>query len=1138
MPKGKIATRESSNIWKLLSAKDLISVSQGLELARLLPEEVGTLLEGLSINERTGEILRNARFEGTKNNQKRLDAILLTLMSLALPESTGAKVREKVKNISWSVDFVPLIDGFEALQTLELVLSELDYGEEALKVQFDGQPMMGNFPSLKKIAITAEGYNQRKKQLNSIAGFSAPLLESACFLRLDLTSIDELSTSKFLKFVDLTDNPALLNIDALKHSSSSLEVVLLKGCKTLRSLKPLSGAQKLQKLSLDNCEGIDSLKPLQESFGLNHVGLSGMSSLISFEGLSASKIDVCDEWKGYSDKEIKLFNLNSLKSLAGLPALDPSVLVLNITNAHALRDLNGLKVGPAFKKIDISGKSLVDVSAVSAFPALESVDIQGSECLEDLSVLSDCRGLESVTLFECSKVTTLPAKWSSKLKWLNIRNCDSLDSLGQLPPSIKYLTIAGCASLKSLSGLEKAQELKLSLVSILIDEKSQASYIEDASSLASIKTLAINFEPSTSVYGQDDIRPTIFPDSLALALKFIPKLNLKIGGDKPKGFSTSIHDLSALGHLANLQSIDISSSKFITDLKWLVGLPALEHVALWPGSDVGKLAGVGTFDSHHEVLKLQARLIKKYALDTPDHLKPKAKEKIETVKAKTQKTSGDTAALKKLLKGDASSVAQAIEAIKAIGEDDIVVSTLPETTKALSKLLASADIEKVQQGLQTLCDFNHPSVFDALVEGVDIANVFSGDSLSIGKVFKNVKQPDRTLARWVLVNMLALAPIEAVASVALRNQFKFIELIRPPKWIDTLPLSLAVFVEIEKIYLRGLQSKDLQLLKGMAKLSALSISEAPNLESLAGIEDAVELSKFAFSSCPKLKNFDLLVSKSKLKEDYQGYRLSISPEDGLKDLNFLKGLKSAKRIRLQLAKGADTAPMLQTPWITEVDLRVLSWDLNLSGLINCSNLTVMNTIDEPQPKKISHTWRYDFPQLEMLDIRGGFHDLSKLNATRLETLYLYDLKLLSLKGIGQPSELRLGSCDIEDMAGIEAAKLTSLDLTNGLYRGLAPLKKIKSLQKLLLNTDSSLAGCSEISGCSQIIELGIIGFSGSLRFLSGWTSLQDLDLRESGELTDVETLMGLKSLKTVRIRGAKLKKEAWPAELRDILSAQ
>ena len=59
-----------------------------------------------------------------------------------------------------------------------------------------------------------------------------------------------------------------------------------------------------------------------------------------------------------------------------------------------------------------------------------------------------------------------------------------------------------------------------------------------------------------------------------------------------------------------------------------------------------------------------------------------------------------------------------------------------------------------------------------------------------------------------------------------------------------------------------------------------------------------------------------------------------------------------------------------------------------------------------------------------------------------------------------------------------------------------------------------------------------------LPFVQGRSSLRELDLRDSGGLTDIDTLIDLNSLKTIKIGGAKLKKEGWPAQLRDILSTQ
>jgi hypothetical protein len=59
-----------------------------------------------------------------------------------------------------------------------------------------------------------------------------------------------------------------------------------------------------------------------------------------------------------------------------------------------------------------------------------------------------------------------------------------------------------------------------------------------------------------------------------------------------------------------------------------------------------------------------------------------------------------------------------------------------------------------------------------------------------------------------------------------------------------------------------------------------------------------------------------------------------------------------------------------------------------------------------------------------------------------------------------------------------------------------------------------------------------------LAFLSTWTSLEELDLRHSGKLTDLDALSGLTALKKIRIRGATIKKDAWPAALKDILDTK
>jgi hypothetical protein len=59
-----------------------------------------------------------------------------------------------------------------------------------------------------------------------------------------------------------------------------------------------------------------------------------------------------------------------------------------------------------------------------------------------------------------------------------------------------------------------------------------------------------------------------------------------------------------------------------------------------------------------------------------------------------------------------------------------------------------------------------------------------------------------------------------------------------------------------------------------------------------------------------------------------------------------------------------------------------------------------------------------------------------------------------------------------------------------------------------------------------------------LTFLAAWTALEDLDLRSSGALTDLDALTGLRALKKIRIRGATIKRDAWPASLKDSLDTR
>jgi hypothetical protein len=105
-------------------------------------------------------------------------------------------------------------------------------------------------------------------------------------------------------------------------------------------------------------------------------------------------------------------------------------------------------------------------------------------------------------------------------------------------------------------------------------------------------------------------------------------------------------------------------------------------------------------------------------------------------------------------------------------------------------------------------------------------------------------------------------------------------------------------------------------------------------------------------------------------------------------------------------------------------------------------------------------------------------------------------------------------------------------------KGLPSIQVLHQLPQLkTLRIGSALADrhAKEVVGCKQIQQLQTNSYSGSLAFLAGWESLALLDLRNSGELTDLEVLCDLPSLARIRLRGSAMKRDTWPKALQDRL---
>ena len=1146
--------KEASNLWKLLTSADKATFAQGMEIADSMAAPIDSLLEGISVNDRTGELIRNSRFSGTKDAQPQLDRVLLHQLSLADPKSDIGQLRAQVRKIVISGDVIPVIRGFIGLESLEI---NLDAPENINQVPVHQDLVnLGPLPRLKTLKIVGQTLGMTSAVLKSLSGLHAPALEEVELGSLALEDIEPLSICKAIKRLSLKKSPTLTSIKALKNSASTLEFLDLSNCESIKNLDPLKGASKLQSLYLEGCKTIDSLLPLSDSKALTDLTLSGLTHIKSLAGLAGPFITTQN--KRFGNKYLMISKCTALTSLKGLPPLDPEITEIMMYELDALKDLSGLTGSAAVTKMTLRGQAIENLEALQTFKGLEYLAIGESTSLSDLEPLGKISALEQLELSNCSALTSLPSKWQGSLSTLKLTDCDALSSLGRVPGSLKWLRVAGCRSLTVLDGLQDVSELSLSLQSRLIDSKSKAVYLKDASILAHIPNLKVNFEPSNELYQQPDTRTTVFPQELAKVLASIPALNLSVGNEKSSGFSTSLRDFSALGQISSMKSLDISACNYVEDLSWVVMLPELSHLQFWPGCAAAKLAGGSTHASLDHVRKLQAKLCKKFKIEIPPHLVPPAKNTAnKTVKtaAKSTTTKGNATALKKLLKGEPDNLLQALEIMKSLDDAETMEAVVPDVSKAFARLLSSDNAALVWTGIQALESLNFPAVFDLLAEGVNVDLAYSGDSEAIGKIFKQVKQPERELARWALTWLLALSPPEARLAVDIRSRLKTIVLKHVPGLGEGQVPSLSGFTSLQEVHFRELLVTDLECFSGLKKITTLKLSGCRALTTLKGLQGSAQLKGLSLSNCPSLTDLSVLSGMPELSVSpvhSYNYSLCLDPSVGISDLRFVTGLKAVHKLELRLSSSVDTTPFLECPWITDVKLTIESWKIDLSSFRHCKSLDIRCSDESGH-----HQWNYELPLLTNLDVMGGHHQFDDLQVPRIELIDLTNVSVSSLKGLsgcrsvrasqstltsldglGPVKELRLWDCTIENFSGVERAAITVLDLTKGTYSGLAQIGRIASLQTLKFNSDLEKAALKDLPPCPQIRALEIPGYSGSLAFLSSWTALEELDLRNSDVLKDLDALNGLTALKKIRIRGAAIKKDSWPAALKDSLDTK
>ncbi|MED6172635.1 hypothetical protein PIB30_051812 [Stylosanthes scabra] len=249
-----------------------------------------------------------------------------------------------------------------------------------------------------------------------------------------------------LEGIDLSECKKLQELPDLSEAKG-LRWVNLSGCESLTTLhSSLFSSNTLVSLILDRCTNLQCVKAERHLNSLHYISVKGCSNLTEFAVSS-------DLIKNLDLSNTKVEKLD--KSIGKLLKLE----CLNLEGSrvkHLPKELSALKLLEL--KHSYSGLVIDKQQLQDLFNGLHSLQIlhlkecrKSFEFPNNIGALSKLRELR----LDGSNVTRLPAtiKLLKELEVLSLNNCSSLETLPELPSSIKEFSADNCISLESVSDL-------------------------------------------------------------------------------------------------------------------------------------------------------------------------------------------------------------------------------------------------------------------------------------------------------------------------------------------------------------------------------------------------------------------------------------------------------------------------------------------------------------------------------------------------------------------------------------------------------------------------------------------------------------------------------------------------------------
>lgn len=1022
-----------------------------------------------------GELLLSSRFRGTQASQPALNLLLMQQLSMALEGSPEAKLRSSIRHLDLASPIAPPLKGFDGLETLSVSMLDGAHWKDLSS--------WGPFNVLRMFSLTHGNSKDHPCTLDALDGLIAPNLASVYLAGLGLTSVDALSASSCLSDVNLSHNANLKLVSGLKASATTLETLNLEACTALSSIQALEGAIELQTLNLKDCASLGSLQPLSASQNLSKINLEGCAQLKSLEGLAATKLEP------WHHSIFSLKGCAEIVNLRGLSALSKDAKTLYLQQMPSLASLEGIETASSLETLDIKNTALTNLSGLENLLFLENLTLNDSNQLQDIRVLGQLQALKHAHFYACSQLKLLPSKWGPMLRSLEF-TAGNFSSLGELPEGLEELEVRRVATLLNLKGLEKSISLKV----VAVD-----TFLRDATAMQGLPNAYLRCFEATA----HPVTPT-WLQSVAGRLNPL-RLDL--------GFS-NLKELQILVNFPQLQAVEL-------------GFQAREFYQLKDGK----------FLTESALRTLQRVICKKHRLATPEYLKVRR-----------------------------TSTQAIVEGGPSLAD--------------LKRSLTSTDFNQIVDALATLRATNSAALYDAMVEGVYGPTLFTGDTKSLGKMFKDIHAPYRPCARWALTHILMDAPDEATRAVAIRDKLESMILTVSLSYGQdpSRPLALARFKSLQSVTLEGLTGNDLSFLqaigplesititamkdltsfetlasmKSLSALQSLTVQQCPALLTLKGLESASNLNRLEVEGSDQLSDFSAMRGMRSLQvfpvRFYNLETVDFSNYKALKDIQFAAGLQAATSLKFNLTGRIDFSPLASLNNLQSVKLELDSLDQDFLPLARLRELEItlidpktgysMSTTKKPKPGQ-QHFWTGDFFHLEKLEIDGGTHDFSQLQAPRLNS-FASSSCIPSLVGVGHASQIRFQMSKCESLDGLEESPIESLDIYYSSHdqKSLPSVKilhKLPCLKKLRIGSQLTNLHAKELTACEKIQRLEATSFTGSLAFLKGWKQLSFLDLQNSGELTSLETLSDLPALTEIRLRGSVMKRDAWPKALQDKL---